>query len=161
MYSYHDTPLNLDRIEKDICRCKSTEEGRVHNLIDLLNDGEIKIPDQNHDGSDLESKLIFAVCKEYTVHVALDGDRPTPNSIKHETLFHNSDVRAAGELFVQRGVINSLNDHSASYSTYGLLESDPDFAAAILQVVEISQIPISEALRIQLHEYAGTIDEKN
>jgi hypothetical protein len=51
--------------------------------------------------------------------------------VKHETLFHNANVAAAGEVSFVMGRLASINDHSGSYGTFGELESDPAFARAV------------------------------
>src|ERR1041385_1336527 len=63
--------------------------------------------------------LIYAVDTKFSIHVGFDGIRGQSTAVKHETLFHNADVRAAGELEVFEGMIVTVNDHSGSYGTAG------------------------------------------
>jgi hypothetical protein len=86
------------------------------------------------------------------MNVAPDGDRPTHNSVKHETLFHNRDVLAAGEICIQNGQIVDLNDCSASYGTYGELEATPQFADVVLSVVTQHHLPMSDLLKHDLQQ---------
>jgi len=85
-------------------------------------------------------------------HIAFDGLRGQPGAVKHETLFHNGDVLAAGELEVRRGIIVGLNDHSGSYGTYGKLDSDPAFAAAVVRALDLSGVAMVAELDRKLRE---------
>ena len=72
--------------------------------------------------------------------------------MKHETLFHNADVLAAGEIHIRSGVIAGLNDHSGSYGTAGALEENPEFSTSVLSAVERLSLPIDEATRQYLQQ---------
>jgi hypothetical protein len=76
-------------------------------------------------------KIIYAVSEELVVHIAFDGVRGLAGAVKHETLFHNANVAAAGEVSFVMGRVAKINDHSGSYCTFGKLQSDPDFARAV------------------------------
>ena len=76
-------------------------------------------------------KIIYAVSTGLQVHIAFDGVRGTADAVKHETLFQNANVEAAGEVSFVMGRISAINDHSGSYGTFGKLESDPAFVTAI------------------------------
>src|SRR4051794_13752502 len=102
MFKY-DPIKEASRQTKGEDHCAST--GPVFQLGMLVRGGLIRDP------SDVATALtvgrsvgkrkvafIYAVDENFTVHVALDGVRGTQNAVKHETLFHNADVRAAGEL---------------------------------------------------------------
>lgn len=84
------------------------------------------------------------------MRVGFDGQRGSPDAVKHETLFHNEDVRAAGELDVRAGVISKVNDHSGSYGTYGMLGTDSEFASAVLKVLDSVTAPITKEARQSL-----------
>ena len=51
--------------------------------------------------------------------------------MKHETLFHNANVEAAGEVSFLMGRVSGINDHSGSYRTFGMLASDLKFRRAL------------------------------
>lgn len=76
-------------------------------------------------------KIIYAISPEFVVHIAFDGVRGAADAVKHETLFHNANVAAAGEVSFLMGRVAAINDHSGSYGTFGKLESDPAFARAV------------------------------
>lgn len=163
MFSYQTSPLREERLQQGVCRCGSNSEGLVYNLTALVNNGRISdphAPNQNlstpevirsYDdpppvGSGPGRTLIFAVNSEYEVRVAPDGVRPLVGAVKHETLFHNADVLAAGEIHIRDGIIAGVNDHSASYGTLGRLETDPAFSDALLQAFAINNLPVEPAL---------------
>lgn len=76
-------------------------------------------------------KIIYVVSTTFMVHIAFDGVRGATDAVKHETLFHNANVAAAGEVSFVMGRVSSLNDHSGSYGTFGKLATDPAFARAV------------------------------
>ena len=95
-----------------------------------------------------EPVFIFAVDRHYRVRIAVDGDRPgDANAVKHETLFHNASVRAAGEIEITNGLVTNINDLTGSYRLRGYLESDPDFAGAVLRSFSDNSIPVDVRLR--------------
>ena len=75
--------------------------------------------------------------------------------MKHETLFHNANVRAAGELEVVDGMIVNVNDHSGSYGTVGKLQTDRRFAMAVLTAIDLVAAPTKDRARTQLKKQAG------
>jgi hypothetical protein len=75
--------------------------------------------------------------------------------VKHETLFHNADVRAAGELSVVDGIIVAVNDFSGSYRTAGKLDTDRRFAEAVLTAIDRASIPLHWVERERLRKRAG------
>jgi hypothetical protein len=91
-------------------------------------------------------RFIYAVSLSYNIHVAPDGHRPNKESVKHETLFHNEDVLAAGELWIDNGIVKDLNDFSGSYKTDGELEANPEFGRAILKAIEKFNLPVAPRL---------------
>jgi hypothetical protein len=132
MYIYHDTAVRLERERKGHDHCGST--GSVFDLATLVNaHGEAVHPDRPEVLLDNSAgpKIIYAVSIELVVHIAFDGIRGAANAVKHETLFHNANVAAAGEVSFVMGRISDINDHSGSYGTFGKLESDPAFARAV------------------------------
>jgi hypothetical protein len=84
--------------------------------------------------------LIYAVDVNFEIRAGFDGIRGEENAVKHETLFHNADVRAAGEMAVVGGIIVSVNDFSGSYRTAGKLETDRRFAEAVLTACEYALV---------------------
>jgi hypothetical protein len=78
-----------------------------------------------------DRRSIYAVSTTLVVHIAFDGVRGATDAVKHETLFHNANVAAAGEVSFVMGRVSNLNDHSGSYGTFGKLASDPAFARAV------------------------------
>lgn len=96
--------------------------------------------------------FIFAVGPSLDIHIARDGDRSQQGATKHETLFHNADVLAAGEIHIQDGIISAVNDISGSYNTAGKLESESIFAVAVLNAFEKSGVRVNKALRDELNE---------
>ena len=160
MYRYHGTKTNLDRLEEGRCRCSST--GTVYPLAALVQGGLILDPntgsplrtpmvghsrDDNPPLGDSKwARFIYAVSQRFEIHVAPDGHRPTEGSVKHETLFHNEDVLAAGELWIDDGVVQDLNDFSGSYKTDGGFEANAEFRKAIHTAIERLGIPVSPTL---------------
>lgn len=168
MYPYHGTPRWQERQPKNLCRCESPDEGRVFNLAELVVDGivvhpvtrdeplqSIPAPREREEAYELDWRYIYAVSEDFSIHIALDGDRTPNDAVKHETLFHNQDVRAAGELGFEGGILSTLNDHSGSYGTDGELKSAPEFAAAVLEAVRLHKIPISTSLKSKLESHLG------
>lgn len=91
-------------------------------------------------------RYIFAISEAHEVRIALDCDRDYPNAVKHETLFHNADVLAAGEIEFERGVASKISDSSGSYGTRGAMDADPAFAKDVLTALQNSQVPLTNAL---------------
>lgn len=132
MYIYHDTAIRRDRERKGQDHCAS--KGSVFDLATVVNTrGEAVHP--AHPGVLLDNSagptIIFAVSKALVVRIAFDGVRGAADAVKHETLFHNANVAAAGEVSFVMGRVSSINDHSGSYGTFGKLASDPAFARAV------------------------------
>lgn len=99
----------------------------VHDLRALVRDGHACDP---ATGSRLTSsplgpiaggKWIFAV-KNGEIRVAPDGVRGNRQTAKHETLFRNADVDAAGEVHFLDGRVEDLNDVSGTYQTRDSLD---------------------------------------
>lgn len=99
--------------------------------------------------------LIYAVDEEYRMQVGFDTQRGTPNAVKHETLFHNADVRAAGELGVVDGIIVEVGDVSGSYGTAGRIQTDPQFVAAVLKAINDAGATIQQQERRRLERRSG------
>jgi len=132
MYIYHDTAVRVERERNGHDHCAS--KGSVFDLADLVNDrGEAVDP--RHPGVLLDNsagpKIIYAVSTELVVHIAFDGVRGAADAVKHETLFHNANVEAAGEVSFLMGRVSGINDHSGSYRTFGMLASDLKFRRAL------------------------------
>ena len=132
MYIYHDTEVRRERERTGHDHCAS--KGSVFDLATLVNSrGEAVHP--THPGVLLDNsagpKIIYAVSTALVVHIAFDGVRGAADAVKHETLFHNANVAAAGEVSFVMGRISNLNDHSGSYGTFGKLATDPAFARGV------------------------------
>ncbi|HEX7192694.1 MAG TPA: hypothetical protein VF381_14090 [Thermoanaerobaculia bacterium] len=134
--------MRKERLAKGTDHCDS--RGPVHLLGDLVQEGQIvdpasKRPLTTHGTSGSRRRvLIYAVSSDFEIHVGFDGTRGQENAVKHETLFHNADVRAAGELEVVGGIIYKVNDFSGSYRTAGKLDTDRRFAEAVLTACDRS-----------------------
>jgi hypothetical protein len=132
MYIYHDTAVRLERERKGLDHCAS--KGSVFKLSTLVNT-EGKVVDPRHPGELLDNsagpKIIYAISAELVVHIAFDGVRGAADAVKHETLFHNANVEAAGEVSFLMGRVSGINDHSGSYRTFGKLASDLRFRRAL------------------------------
>jgi hypothetical protein len=101
--------------------------------------------------------FIYAVDENFAIHVGFDGVRGTTDAVKHETLFHNADVRAAGELEVEAGVIVEVGDISGTYGTPGRIQTDPLFADAVLTALDRIDAPIERNERRRLERRAGRL----
>jgi hypothetical protein len=136
--------------------------GPVFELGSLIIEGAIRDP------ADLSSaltagvsvtrkkqSLIYAVDENFTIHVGFDGVRGQPDAVKHETLFHNADVRAAGELEIENGVIVEVGDISGTYGTPGRIQTDPSFVDAVLRSLDRIAAPIERGERRRLERRVG------
>lgn len=101
--------------------------------------------------------FIYAVDENFAVHVALDGMRGTRDAVKHETPFHNANVRAAGELQIEAGLITRVDDISGTYETPGSMEADPLFADAVLTGLDGIGAPVEGSERRRLEQRAGRL----
>jgi hypothetical protein len=164
MYRYHGSTEHEKRLVAGRCRCES--QGEVHNLPALLREGRINDPHQMENtlstpevrrsrsepdpGGGYGKTFIFAVSEDFEIHIAPDSDRALEGAVKHETLFHNADVLAAGEICIRDGIIAGLNDLSGSYGTDGALETNPGFADAALLAFDKHGLPVREILKDEL-----------
>lgn len=151
MYNYHDSPVRTERLSAGTDHCDS--KGKVFPLLRLVNTrGEVVDPCLDGVLLDTENgeNVIYAVSGELDVHIGIDGTRGVPDAVKHETLFHNANVRAAGEIVFRQGKVVALNDHSGSYGTYGMLATDPEFAEAVVAGFEKAGVAMRQSLRNSL-----------
>lgn len=94
---------------------------------------------------------IFAV-REGRMRLAPDsGPRSSqgglaPDAIKHETLFSNARVNAAGEVLIQQGVVVEVNAASGTYTC----DMDDHFVGAVLEALRDAGARITEDLRRKL-----------
>jgi hypothetical protein len=160
VYSYDDTFIQRERLAKGTDHCGSA--GEVYALGNLVTAGKIVAPGRparslttRGSTAGREGVLIYAVDGNFNIHVGFDGVRGETNAVKHETLFHNADVRAAGELSVVDGIIVEVNDFSGSYRTAGKLDTDRRFAEAVLTAIDGASIPLHPVEREQLRKKAG------
>jgi hypothetical protein len=160
-YSYDGGPVWADRIEKAKDHCGSA--GPVFELSTLIVGGTIRNPADRTEalstkrtGTPSTSRvLIYAVDGKYQINVAVDGVRGSTHAVKHETLFHNAEVLAAGEMDVIEGTIIAVNDHSGTYVTHGLMDLDPTFSEAVLTALDRIGAPIDPRERRRLESKAG------
>lgn len=165
MFTYHDSRINKTRLKQGMCRCSS--EGTTYELsgyvirekiVDprdrrkLLSTAKIQtnLSEPLPIGAGIGKTFIYAVSKDLFIRIAPDGNRKQKGSVKHETLFHNADVLAAGEIWIKNGVVCDVNDLSGSYRTAGKLEVVPQFAKSVLAAFNKSSVPIEQALRDRL-----------
>jgi hypothetical protein len=102
--------------------------------------------------------FIYAVNEDYEFRTAPDsGPRPEAplNAVKHETLFHNAHVRAAGEVQIQDGIIVDINDLSGSYGTRAIMNNDPQFSCDVLEAIVRGNIPASDVVLAKLRNLGG------
>jgi hypothetical protein len=147
MYIYQDTPIRVERERKGLDHCAS--QGSVFDLATLVNsEGKAVHPTNpgvlldNSDGP----RIIYAVSSDLVVRIAFDGVRGAADAVKHETLFHNANVAAAGEVSFVMGRVSSINDHSGSYGTYGKLASDTAFTRAVRLGFSRTQVLMDESV---------------
>lgn len=148
MYVYQDTLVRYEREQKGQDHCGS--RGPIFDLATLVNTkGEAVHP--THPGVLLDNsagpKIIYAVSAALVVHLAFDGVRGAVDAVKHETLFHNANVAAAGEVSFAMERVSSINDHSGSYGTFGRLASDPAFARAVRLGFSRTLVLMDESVR--------------
>jgi hypothetical protein len=147
----YDQVKEADRKAKGQDHCGSS--GRTYDLASLLRDGVIHDPADSAKPLDLSAGdrvLICAVNEGFEIRVGFDSKRGTSNAVKHETLFHNADVRAAGEMEIKNGVITAVNDASGTYGTVGMIRTDPLFVTAVLSALDRIEAPISAEERERL-----------
>ncbi len=169
-HNYHDYSKRQERLERRICRCGS--DGTVYNLRSLISDGIILDPrqkatplttpyvkrergDPEPAGSGYGRTFIFAINGNLDIHVAPDSDRIIENAVKHETLFKNANVVAAGEICFRDGKVYDINDHSGSYNTDSKLVDDPRFSNSILAALRAKEIPVAEELLEKLSHFCN------
>jgi len=160
MYVYHGSSIQKARVKSGTDHCGS--EGTVYRLQDLLSSAVIIDPRNGskpltagRNSRPPAPVLIYAVDRNLELHVAFDGIRGNADAVKHETLFHNADVEAAGEMQVRRGIIFAVNDLSGSYRTAGRLGEDRRFARAVLAAIDRIAAPLAWSERRRLSAMAG------
>jgi hypothetical protein len=160
MFRYEGSLIQSERLQKGKDHC--TSPGQVYDLRELVRDGFIREPSDHSRtltaGRSVGTEhrvMIYAVGENFEIHAGFDSERGTANAVKHETLFHNADVRAAGELNVVDGIIIEINDISGSYGTPGRLQSDPEFAQAVLRALRLARAPLHRSERLRLSRRAN------
>lgn len=142
MYDDHDSDIRAERLVTGRDHCESA--GRVYALTELVVRNRIVDPESGVElATSGERRLIYAVDSGGRIHVGFDGDRGVPHAVKHETLFHNAPVEAAGEMRVANGVIVEVNDRSGSYGTIGQLKIDRRMAQAVLTALQAAEVPLT------------------
>lgn len=144
MYRYNNkTRKERQKNRKDHCN----SNGNKYNLDNLILKGHIRNPHDNQkllttqplNEDKLKNRYIYAVSREWYMRIALDGYRGKLDAVKHETLFHNASVRAAGEIYIEDGIIEKINDHSGTYLTFGKLHS---FSKDIIEALNKASNPM-------------------
>lgn len=158
MYEYEGGTIQAERLAAGKDHCASS--GPVFEISTLVVAGRIIDPDDRETTLTTRSTrssrvMIYAVDGKYQMNVAVDTVRGTPNAVKHETLFHNAPVLAAGEIDVDDGIIVAVNDRSGTYQTRGMLDLDSSFANAVARAITEANVPITPALISQLTRKAG------
>ncbi|MGZ5440466.1 MAG: hypothetical protein ACXW31_12410 [Thermoanaerobaculia bacterium] len=154
MYDYHNTEIRAERLAKGRDHCDSG--GPIYELARLVSAKRIRDPERGDElTTNRERRLIYAVSTDLRVHVGFDGERGTAAAVKHETLFHNEPVEAAGEMQVAAGVVVAINDHSGSYGTVGLMEVDSRMPTAVLAAFLRAEVPMADAVLDSLTAQAG------
>jgi hypothetical protein len=141
-----------------------SSKGPVFELGSLLKGGLIRDPGDLATALTVGTSVrktkvafIYAVGENFAIHVGFDGVRGRADAVKHETLFHNADVRAAGELEIEAGVIVEVGDISGTYRTPGRIQTDPRFADAVLTALDGIHAPIEPNERRRLERRAGRL----
>lgn len=152
MFRYDGSQTEADRLAEKRDHCKS-EGADVISLAartkaGLVLDGDGRpLTAQRHRPGGI---LIYAISTRSEMHVAPDGERGSPNATKHETLFHNAPVLAAGELTLTAGVIDSINDKSGTYGTSGYLATTKSFREAVLRAIRGAGATLAPELEKEL-----------
>jgi hypothetical protein len=159
MFTY-DRLKEASRRARNEDHCSS--KGPVFEFGGLLVDGLIRDPADpaapltaGRSVGKHRQALIYAVDENFAIRVGFDGVRGRPDAVKHETLFHNADVRAAGELEIKAGVVVEVGDISGTYGTPGRIQTDPLFAEAVLTALDRIGVPIERGERRRLERRAG------
>jgi hypothetical protein len=149
MYEYEQTSTQEGRLAEGRDRCGS--KYKEYDLVELVRARCICDPRDRRRrlttapiGSTIPNKFIFAVDVSYRLRLWEDGERSSPGSVKHESLFHNAPVRAAGELQIVDGEVVNVNDQSGTYGTRGALDSDLSFRTAVREALESAGASYSE-----------------
>jgi len=109
----------------------------VYDLAHLVRNDRVFEPDLRHELTTTDDRrLIYAVNRDLQIHIGFDSERGTEGAVKHETLFHNDSVEAAGEIQMREGIIVDINDRSGSYGTTGLMRVDRRMSKAILEAFQ-------------------------
>lgn len=153
--------VEIKREKEGTNRCKSPgAASKVFNLHNLIRNGKVSDPISHMPLTSrigpVEATLpkwIFAV-RENTIKVALDdaGSRehrsdPFPqNAVKHESLFSNEPVSAAGEIEFTDGVATDYNNLSGTY----LIPMDQDFKGSLRESLISNNIPFANVLQTRL-----------
>ena len=146
MYEYEGGRIQAERLAAGKDHCASS--GPVFEISTLVVAGRIIDPDDREKPLTTRSTrfsrvMIYAVDGKYQMNGAVDPVRGTPNAVKHETLFHNAPVLAAGEVDVDDGIIVGVNDRSGTYQTRGMLDFDSSFANAVARAITDANVPIA------------------
>lgn len=162
MYDYHGTAIHHERLAKGLDHCAS--RGMVVDLATLIRNGVIYDPSHpqralSSDSGPGEGRrfFIYAVGLQSSVHIGIDGNRGAPDAVKHETLFHNLPVLAAGEIMFSDGMIVRVNDQSGSYSTFGKIRTDTRFLPALFNALDVIDAPLDPLERARLSTMSGRL----
>jgi len=161
MYVYESTDHQRQRIDQQRDHCgKRVPHAPCYPLASVQSDGLLRDPttgtlltscpiSNSADPTATKDGLevyIYAVSQSMEIRISVDGVRGTLNAVKHESLFDNESVLAAGEIWIEHGIVKDINDHSGTYLCRGELRSTPAFANAVLNALERSTLRTAQPL---------------
>jgi hypothetical protein len=154
VFHYHDTEIRAERLTLDRDHC--AVEGPIYDIAELVQDGVVIDPELGIRLTTTERRrLIYAVDGALHCHLGFDGERGESGAVKHETLFHNGPVAAAGEIEFVDGVVTGINDRSGTYRTTGLMRVDRRLARAVLAAFRGAGVPMDDSTVDYLTERAS------
>jgi hypothetical protein len=159
-FRYENSDEQKRRVPLGLDHCRSS--GQVYDLKDLIKGNRLVDP-LNPDRTltagrsigETERPFIYAVDANFRVRVGFDTRRGMHDAVKHETLFSNADVRAAGELEIRRGIVVEVGDVSGSYGTSGRIQTDRTFVDDLLTAFERIGVPMKKAEQERLRRRGG------
>ncbi len=146
---YIAAKIERERNQNRENQCKSG--ARSYALRTLVEGGLAIDPLSHHplSTSPLErgkaGKYIYAVRND-TMRVGPDGDRSKKDVVKHETLFRNLPVQAAGEIRFHEGAVIDINDLSGTYLTEDEMEEE-EFRRVVAESLREAGVALSQDVR--------------
>lgn len=150
--------IEVERETHGTNRCNSPgAKAGVHELKGLVKRGRVVLPARTRPSSSGGDLWIFAV-RGGVMRVARDGGSrrrgapPLPlDAVKHETLFTNLPVAAAGEIQFTDGCIASINNYSGTY----VCAYDFEFWSVIRQALLEARAPLTPEFDTRLRLELG------